>query len=58
MFLHLMEELGIDPQVGHPATQRPEITQRKARTILLNRGGLEAAKESGDRKAVFSWLLL
>ena len=57
-YLHLMEVLEIDPQVGHPATHRLAVTERKARTILLKRGGLVAAKKSGDRKAVFSWLLL
>jgi hypothetical protein len=34
--------------------QRPEITERKAATILLKRGGLDGKKKSGHRKAVFS----
>jgi hypothetical protein len=34
--------------------RRPEITERKATTILLKRGGLDRKKKSGRRKAVFS----
>ena len=33
--------------------QRPEITERKAATILLKRGGLDGKKKSGRGRCVF-----
>jgi hypothetical protein len=42
------------PKALRNGAQRPELTERKARTNLLKRSGLEAKKTSSRRKAVFS----